>query len=1425
MTGTHIRALSAAQQEIWIGQQLNPGVPLYNMAMASSLHGEVNKTTFCQAWILLQEEADTLRSHIGLSHGDPCLVIATDCQNLEFIDFSLFPDADTRLSNWLNEAASESLAPAKSLSRACLIKMGELQWVFFLNQHHIVTDASSFALLWRHLLALYKHLNNGAERPEPLSDTLHCEAVLDPKSATYWQNLELPPLPRLYGNLPAKSGTLSRRYHNIVDKHQIYQLAQLAKTPGVRAFGAHLSHYQLLLTCLFAFLHRISDQSMLAIGSPLANRNHKFVQRQPGLLMEVLPVCVEVGKGDTFASLYDKVRQSVTQSLQHGGQGQSEYISGRQMNTILNFLPAVSTKVDGFNVTTQWVHPGHADNHHHIRLQVTDWNASGSLSVDMDINTQHFSEKAQTLILKHWQTILQAMLMDFNRTISSIHLGAPIVADVASGFEDHPYQPRSQGPSESDPVRQFDQIANIYESQPAVTCGNKALSFAQVRQHSVEISNALKRSSIGAGDRIAIHMPRNLFLPCCLLGILRSGAAYVPIEAGTSDLRLRNIVRDASVKAIITTASAEQLNLRSSNTEIFQLDTDKFSLTQLTSAEQYDPEIRRTSPALTDIQPAYCLYTSGSTGQPKAVVVSRAALMNYCRWAISYYTLSKPLHFPFFTPLGFDLTVTSLFVPLLSGGCIHVYPPRSDRVDDALLQVIEDNQVDIIKLTPAHMSILQTLAIHESRVQQIIVGGDDLKCSTAQQINRQFSGKLTIYNEYGPTEATVGCVVHQFDAGSDTVGSVPIGKPIANTRCYVINGSDALQAPGVPGELCLSGPSLANGYWNRAELTARQFTSMAVADNQIVYRTGDLVRELDNGELIYLGRLDNQVKIRGARIEIGEIENAALSHPMVNQALAALSGAQQKATAPSETEQFCARCGLSSNVPEIEFDDSGVCNVCSGFTSYAKRTKSYFKTMHELEGIARAIKAQRSGKYDCIMLLSGGKDSTYALAQLCELNLSVLAYTLDNGFLSEEAMVNITRVCEALDVDHEFGNTPAMPDIFVDSLHRFSNVCNGCFKTIYTLGMQRAKALGIKTIFTGLSRGQFFETRLTPSLFEDSKTDIDQIDNLVMSARKAYHRADDAISRLLDTREFQSDDIFKQVQIIDFYRYCSVDLQDMIDYLQDKLPWVRPSDTGRSTNCLINDVGIYVHQKVQGFHNYAVPYSWDVRLGHKSREEALDELNDDIDEQRVLKILNDIKFPVDTILNSADPQIVLYYTGDDTLSTSELRQWLSQRLSSWSMPAFVVPLNEFPLNTNGKVERSQLPAPQLMDNHGVEDYAQASTSLQKSLVKIWSRYLGVDEIGIFDNFFELGGDSLMAIRIATEINQQGLSFQTNDLFEAQTISALAQRIEDRQNIDKSDPGSDSALRTQEATDSESPAAFSQLSERQKDQLSQLFKNK
>ena len=629
---------------------------------------------------------------------------------------------------------------------------------------------------------------------------------------------------------------------------------------------------------------------------------------------------------------------------------------------------------------------------------------------------------------------------------------------------------------------------------------------------------------------------------------------------------------------------------------------------------------------------------------------------------------------------------------------------------------------------------------------------------------------IDVYNEYGPTEATVGCMIHRFDADSDNQSSVPIGLPAANVRIHIWDRYDQPVPLGVTGEMVISGPGVALGYWKRDDLTEQSFgTSTATGDR--TYRTGDLARWGEHG-LQFLGRADEQVKVRGARIELGEIENTILEYPGISTAAAVV---QRPAAASFSSLRHCLSCGLPSNYPDADIDGDGICADCRDYARLKDEVDRYFGQPDQLRSLIGSVRAGGdANRYDCIVLVSGGKDSTYMLYQLVrEFGVRPLAFTLDNGYLSDRAISNVREACDDLGIDLEVASTPHMDEIFADSLRRHCNVCNGCFKTIYTLSMSLARRMGISTIITGLSRGQMFETRLADT-FRARQFDPDTIDRLIVDARKFYHRTSDAVYELLDHELFSDERIFDEIRFIDFYRYVDVGLDELYAYLEQNTVWKRPKDTGRSTNCRINDVGIYVHKKMRGYHNYALPYSWDVRLGHKKRSAAMEELDDSIDEGNVLQMLEDIgcdDVPGDEA--AASGKLAAFFVSEEDLDPKVVREFLLERLPAFMVPTSIVQLDSLPLTHNGKIDRRKLPdiaqhRPQLES-----DYVAPSTPLQNQLHAIWSDVIGLPRIGINDDFFELGGDSVMSIRIAAQAQALGLRMNPRELFLAPTIARLA----------------------------------------------------
>jgi amino acid adenylation domain-containing protein len=380
---------------------------------------------------------------------------------------------------------------------------------------------------------------------------------------------------------------------------------------------------------------------------------------------------------------------------------------------------------------------------------------------------------------------------------------------------------------------------------------NLQLSYACAGNCAAGLADHLRKRGIGAGKLVGIVGDPSLDVVLAVWGTLFAGAAYVPIDPSWPRLRRDYVANDCCLSLIL---------------------------------HEGDDCLRQTEPASAlkpehgPLDPVYVIYTSGSTGAPKGVVVEHKGLVNYVSWACEVYLDGERCGFPLFSSPAFDLTVTSLFVPLVSGNSLIVFP-KGDMLA-TLQSIFHHPLIHTVKLTPSHLRMALELPPAPSAVRRLIVGGEELPPDLALSALERFGKDIAIFNEYGPTETVVGCMIHRFDPANDKA-SVPIGYPAGNARVYILDEKNGLLPPGALGELCIGGEGVTSGYLNHPEKTADSFVIDPLRPGERIYKSGDLVRYTSDGPMQFSGRLDGQVKIRGFRVEPGEVEAVLRTHPSV----------------------------------------------------------------------------------------------------------------------------------------------------------------------------------------------------------------------------------------------------------------------------------------------------------------------------------------------------------------------------------------------------------------------------------------------------------------------------------------------------------------------------------------------------------------
>ncbi|MBD0260664.1 MAG: amino acid adenylation domain-containing protein, partial [Cytophagales bacterium] len=487
-----------------------------------------------------------------------------------------------------------------------------------------------------------------------------------------------------------------------------------------------------------------------------------------------------------------------------------------------------------------------------------------ALTLYLDYNDEVYDPQFMERLKAQWQVLTRSVLEAPEADLRTVTAVPEEEEKRLVAFGTGPLQPVPYPTL----VAQFEAQAARTPDAVAVLCGDRAVTFAQLNARANALAHHLKAGfGVAPGQPVGLLLERSERLVIAVLGILKAGGAFLPVDAALPQDRKTFMLTDAGVRLVLTESDRLLSLSEGYDGEVMALDLYDFA------GEAGNP------PAAADPgQLLYVIYTSGSTGQPKGVQVQHDNFVHYINWANAGYFNDEPHHtFGLFTSLSFDLSLTALFSGLLRGGTLLVCEAHH-AADQALTELFAARkEVNAVKLTPSHVSLLGRLPLTQTHVQTVILGGEAVR-SEHVSILRKLNPAIRIFNEYGPTETTVGSTVLEI-TGSEDPGL--IGRPIANETVYVLNEALRMQPTGAPGEIYIGGAGVARGYLNRPELTAQRFIDSPFRAGERLYRTGDLGRWQAGGQLEYCGRIDEQVKVRGYRVEPGEVENAARRHPAV----------------------------------------------------------------------------------------------------------------------------------------------------------------------------------------------------------------------------------------------------------------------------------------------------------------------------------------------------------------------------------------------------------------------------------------------------------------------------------------------------------------------------------------------------------------
>ncbi|MFU4003641.1 non-ribosomal peptide synthase/polyketide synthase [Pseudomonas aeruginosa] len=884
--------LSYAQQRMWFLWHLEPQSGAYNLPSAVRLNGPLDRQALERAFASLVQRHETLRT-VFPRGADDSLAQAPLQRPLEvaFEDCSGLPEAEQE-ARLREEAQRESLQPFDlcegPLLRVRLIRLGEERHVLLLTLHHIVSDGWSMNVLIEEFSRFYSAYATGAEPGLPALPIQYADYALWQRSwleageqerqLEYWRGklgerhpvLELPTdHPR-----PAVPSYRGSRYEFSIEPALAEALRGTARRQGLTLFMLLLGGFNILL-------QRYSGQTDLRVGVPIANRNRAEVEGLIGLFVNT-QVLRSVFDGRTsvatlLAGLKDTVLGAqahqdlpferlveafkVERSLSHSPLFQVMY-NHQPLVADIEALDSVAGlsfgQLDWKSRTTQF------------DLSLDTYEKGGRLYAALTYATDLFEARTVERMARHWQNLLRGMLENPQASVDSLPmLDAEERGQLLEGWN----ATAAEYPLQRGVHRLFEEQVERTPTAPALAFGEERLDYAELNRRANRLAHALIERGVGADRLVGVAMERSIEMVVALMAILKAGGAYVPVDPEYPEERQAYMLEDSGVELLL---SQSHLKLPLAQ-GVQRIDLDQADAWLENHAEN-NPGIELNGENL-----AYVIYTSGSTGKPKGAGNRHSALSNRLCWMQQAYGLGVGDTVLQKTPFSFDVSVWEFFWPLMSGARLVVAAPGDHRDPAKLVALINREGVDTLHFVP---SMLQAFLQDEDVVsctslKRIVCSGEALSADAQQQVFAKLP-QAGLYNLYGPTEAAID--VTHWSCVEEGKDAVPIGRPIANLACYILDGDLEPVPVGVLGELYLAGRGLARGYHQRPGLTAERFVASPFVAGERMYRTGDLARYRADGVIEYAGRIDHQVKLRGLRIELGEIEARLLEHPWVREA-------------------------------------------------------------------------------------------------------------------------------------------------------------------------------------------------------------------------------------------------------------------------------------------------------------------------------------------------------------------------------------------------------------------------------------------------------------------------------------------------------------------------------------------------------------
>ncbi len=1449
--------LSFAQERLWFLDRLVPDSPFYNISRSLVLKGELKADILEKTLQALVNRHETLRTSFALdAKGNPLQIIEPELKlEIPIIDLTGFSgsqqyDEVKKLAKE-NEKKIFDLTKAP-LIRASLVKLSKTEHLLLTTIHHIISDGWSIGVFNKEATALYNAYCSGKESPLSGLEIQYADfstwqrrwlgkGIYDAQ-LKYWKK-QLKGLPLLH-LITDKPRPAVATYNGAIKEIEIP--SDVTKALKELSLQSSTSLFMTLMAGLTVVFNRYTGLDDIVLGSPIANRVRRELEPLIGFFVNTLVMRCDLSGDPKFGELMNRVRKTALEAYENQDLPFEHLVEELQPERDMSRNPLVQVifalqnapmkEIDFDNVKIEPLrnetYMVRCDMEFHL------FETGDSVKGYLLYNTDLFEASTIVRILSHYRNILKEaadnphkkisayeiidslekgkLLFDWNRTETNYEKDKTI-ADL---FEDQA-------------ARAPDAVALVYEKEQ--------LTYKELDSESSKLAGYLQEIGVRPDVVVAICMERSFEMIIGVLGVLRAGGAYLPLDPEYPEQRLEYMLNDSGAGVLLTNSGLAG-RLPAASAKKVYIDKIRVEL------EKRSAQNLVRNAALDNL--AYVIYTSGSTGRPKGVMVGHRGLMSLLTSNMKAYHLEPDDRVLLFASFSFDASVCDIAFTLTKGASLQLISAEKLVPDENFIDLINDCSITYAGLTPSFLAALPQK--ETPSLKKIIVAGE----ACTRELAAKWSKGRTFINAYGPTESTVCAALTECE---DNGKPPTIGKPIPNTQIYILDRNLDVVPIGVPGELHIGGESTARGYMNRPGLTAEKFIPNPFNHNPgaRLYKTGDLARYLDDGNIEFLGRMDNQVKIRGFRIELGEIESLLSGLPEVQKSVVVDhkdSMGNKKLTAyvvpdykgmESQAEKEEHRSDMVSEWRTIydenysrtaEMEKSLFTGWNSSYTGEPLDEKDMLQWVENTTSQILSLKPKNLLEIGCglglLLREIAPKCQTYVGTDFSKPVIDYLSNMLKkNTALSKVKLLNRGAhnfegiedesfdVIVLNSVVQYFPDADYLLKVLADSVKKLKP--GGCLfiGDLRNYAMLKAFHASLQLFQAGPStplkelnhrihenmRNEQ-ELLIQPDFFHELIKEIPELNHLRIEPK--FGNYNNELSRYrYDVFLWKNMDVSKKTEHPEWIDWKGMDITRIHDLLTSKKE--KPVALKTITNSRTEEDDRILHGLAKAFEDETVIQLKRKATGVRNKgiePDDLRQISKELSMSIEFQLNNDFSFDVVFIPKPLEGKVKYtpcFTEGYKPLKSRvnnpvhaklirqiapKLRKRLSEKLPDYMIPSAFVLIDSIPLNPNGKIDKKALPDPGKRGISGGTEHIEPRNNIEKRLVEIWRSILGINKIGVKDNFFQSGGHSLLAVSLIARINKEfNTELPLAGIFKSPTIEDFTKQLGENQKPGKWTP--------------------------------------